>query len=249
LVLGHRGARAFEPENTISAFRRALDDGADGVELDVRLTSDGQPVLSHDDVVDFAGLDSPRCISRLTSSQLAHLTLKHGQRLATLREALIFQAETGCLMNIELKADGLAPGCLVNIAAREIALHGGDSLLISSFSPHIVWKAARLLPGLPIALLVEEPEKFSKRWLPLGYLPYRLLGADGVHPERTLIEQPLLRRMRKKGCFVGAWTINDPGEAVELAQWGVDVLIGDDPGALVRALSSGRSRENAAQSA
>lgn len=235
-MLGHRGARAFEPENTIAAFRRAIEDGADGVELDVRLTSDGQTVLAHDDLVEFSELNGARHISRLSSSQLAQLTLKSGQRLATLREALLFQAETGCLMNVELKADSLAPACLAEIAAREIGLHGGDGLVISSFSPHVVWKAARLMPDLPVALLVEEPERFSKRWLPLAHLPYRLLGADGVHPEHTLIDESFLRRMRRKGRFVGTWTINDPNEAVRLARWGVDVLIGDDPGALLRAL-------------
>lgn len=231
LILGHRGARAHEPENTLSAFRRALRDGADGVELDVRTTSDGALVVAHDDEHHFPSLDRPRRISSLTLGQLRELEPSGTEPIPTLRDALHFQAETGCWMNVELKGSVPAPGYLAHEAAREIEIHGGDHLILSSFSPLIVWTLGRLLPHIPSALLLEKDQMWSGLLLPL-----RLLGASGAHPESAMINSALVQRLRTRGAFIGAWTVNDLSEAKRLSALGVDVLIGDDPGALLAAV-------------
>jgi glycerophosphoryl diester phosphodiesterase len=206
-------------------------DGADGVELDVRATSDGKLVIAHDDELHLTGAQ-PHRISQLTYGQLLELTPAGADPIPTLRDVLKFQAETGCWMNVELKGDVPAPGFLAHAAAREISIHGGDHLILSSFSPQIVWILARLLPGVPVAWLLDENQTWSKRFLPLG-----LLGARGVHPQAALLDEVFIRRIRQKNGFIGTWTVNDPAEGKRLAAWGVDVLIGDDPGALLRALS------------
>src|SRR5690606_29334187 len=119
------------------------------------------------DDVRFEGHPKPLCLSRLTADQVRHLNPVGGQPIPTLRDALAFQAETGCLMNVELKADVPAPGWLAEAAARAIALHGGDGIVISSFSPHIVWRMARLLPHVPVALLLDWEYRRAKDWAPL----------------------------------------------------------------------------------
>lgn len=228
LIYGHRGAKAHEPENTMRAYERALSDGADGLELDVRMTCDGELVISHDDAIHFEGHDQALSISRLTGSQLKQLKPRHGLALLTLREVLEFQSRTGTRLNVELKGDVFSPGWLAAESARQIAIHGGDGLLLSSFHLYVVYALCRLLPEIPTALLFDETQEFTQRCL-----PHALLGAEALHPQASTINAQLLLRARPRARVVNTWTVNDPEQAQELAALGVDGLISDDPGKLL----------------
>ncbi len=234
LIYGHRGASAHARENTLSAFECALDHGADGVELDVRPTGDGQLVLSHDPEIELlpGSQDGSRPATRaslwkLSLSQIRALPRSEGEQVLTLREALVFQARTGIRMNVELKGDVPAVDWFAREVAEQIRKHGGDGLLISSFSPLLLRKIGGLLPHVPRAFLIEgESPALLKR------LPLSSLKAVGLHPEHVLVDAHFIARARSSAEVINVWTVNDPERARALADLGVDGLVTDDPGGL-----------------
>lgn len=232
LVLAHRGARRDAPENTLLAFETALNQGADGVELDVRMSADGELIVHHDEEVRTAK-GAHVALGKLSGSQIRALRTESGEPVPTLREVLLFGARTGALLNVELKADVRAPLFMAREAARQICVHGGDGVLLSSFSPAQVWLLSRCLPELPVALLLHEEQTVLPHLLPLA-----LLGAVGVHAQLEMLSDELLVRARRAGALFNVWTVNKPSDAVRLAQQGVDALITDVPALVLPALSA-----------
>ncbi len=230
LILGHRGARRDAPENTISAFELAMAQGADGVELDVRMSQDGELFVHHDDHVRTAS-GRHVLLSRLSGAQVRALSTHSGHPLPSLHEVLLFAARTGALLNVELKGDGPAPLYMAREAARQIRIFGGTGILLSSFSVAQVFALARLLPELPVALLMHKKQRLVPWTLPL-----RSLGAVGAHPEVSMVTPRLLHRVREQSCLVNVWTVNDPEQARELCLAGVDALITDVPGVILKSL-------------
>ncbi len=230
-IYGHRGARAHAPENTIFAFERALQDGADGIELDVRMSRDGGLFITHDDHVAFEGHDVPLALSKLTTSQAEHLKTRSGLPLPTLRDALQFQSRTGALFNVELKGDVLAPNWMAETAAEQIERHGGDRVIMSSFDPRVVRAFSKRLPEVPSALLFDQ-----QQWLVRRLLPLDSCGAVGLHPESVTVDSALIARARKKAVVINVWTVNEASEALRLSDLGVDGIVGDDPAMLIAAL-------------
>lgn len=228
-VLGHRGARAHAPDNTLRAFELAIEHGADGIEVDVRMTADGALCIAHDEEIHFEEFPRLLRLGRLTKSQLGKLHLPGGHRVPTLRGVLEFQARTGCMVNVELKGEVENGAWMCEQAAREIRVHGGNGLVLSSFSPLTVKRLTKLLPEIPTALLFDKDQTLMQRVLPLSPL-----GAVGAHPEDACVTPEMVTRLKRKGAFVGVWTVNDSARAKALAEMGVDVLISDDPGPIVR---------------
>jgi len=229
LIYGHRGASALEPENSMKAFERALGDGADGVELDVRMTSDGALVIAHDENLQFDQDSKKRSLGQLSFAELNRRTVR-GQAVPTLTDVLAFQKSSDCLMNIELKGSVASPIRMARRAAEEIADHGGAHIVISSFDPRQISVTRRALPDVPTALLVEHSQ-----WVMRRAISQTFLGASGIHPQGTIEMTPILARARKR---VNVWTVNDPLEAQRLSEDGVDGLVSDNPGLLVRHFSS-----------
>lgn len=233
-ILGHRGARRRAPENTLRAFELALGEGADGVELDVRLDGTGEVVVFHDsDLSRVTGGKNRQRVDELSTSALRSVDLGDGQAVPLLSEVLRWTMERDALVNIEVKADGGRKRALIAaLRARVQACAGVEPwLLLSSFHPGLVLALSRALPGVGVCLLTHARERFLR-----GGAGYRLLGALGVHPEWSLVNQKRVARLKQGGGLVGAWTVNDPEVAARLASWGVDLLISDVPGELVRRL-------------
>jgi glycerophosphoryl diester phosphodiesterase len=229
-VLGHRGARALCPENTMLAFQRALDDGADGVELDVRMSADCELFISHDDTLktESGGVS----LKSLSAAQVHALRMQSGEPVPTLREVLHFQARTGAYLNVELKGDVPSPQWMARRAAAEIGQHGGQGIVLSSFNPRQVFLLAQLLPEVPAALLFEHKQRLLPRLLPLG-----ILGASAAHPEACLIDSALMTRLRAKVPLINVWTVNEVAEARRLSELGVDGIITDNPRLILGAFS------------
>ncbi len=233
-IIAHRGASRAAPENTLSAIRAALIEGADGIELDVRLTRDDEPILMHDpDLLRTTG--DPRPVAHCMFSDLAALDAGSwfgrdyiGERIPHLDEAL--SAAAGFrVINLDLKHDpgfstALGERVLASVQASPVAprchLTVSDSLLLSFCLEHA--------PDVPTGRLVESP---GTAW-PTEGLAFLSVRHD-------LITDELVHRAAGHGLAIWAWTVNDPDRAIELAGLGVKALITDVPAELNRALRSG----------
>ena len=221
LIIGHRGAAADAPENTLAAFALALEQGADGVELDVQLCADGVPVIIHDATVDRTCNGTGR-VADLSLAELRLLTIDNVHPIPTLDDLFAtFGRRT--LYNVELKALGRGGDALAAAVARAIAAHGvAEQVLISSFSPFTLRAARRHLPpGVPLALLRERRATRAA---------HALLRAAADHPHHPLIDEALMAWARWRGLRVNAWTVDDPAEARRLLQLGVHGIITNRPG-------------------
>lgn len=232
LLLGHRGARHAAPENTFAAFDLALEEGAEGVELDVRLNASGEVMVCHDVTLErVTGGRDRRSVHALTSEDCDGVRLDGGERIPRLSEVLVWAERHRVCVNVELKMDGRRRRELVFAVASLTQKHAASGLvLVSSFSAATVVAHARLAPEVPGAWLVDSPRLASLS-------PLCRIGSAAVHPRESLITAERVRRWRRWGRRVHAWTVNDPERARELAKLGVHCLISDNPGKLRAALT------------
>jgi glycerophosphoryl diester phosphodiesterase len=221
LNLGHRGASAAAPANTLAAFRLALELGADGFELDVQLTADNELVVIHDYSVDHT-TDGSGLVRQKTLAELKKLDAGvrfaprfAGERIPTLRE-VFDMAGKGPFINVEIKTasprgNGLEPRLIALI--REFGL--GERLVVSSFNPFALWRMRRLAPDLKLALLYADdlPAYLRDRWL-------AFLSHPNAH-----------------GYGLYVWTVDDEAEMRRLAALGVTGIITNRPDVLKRVLS------------
>jgi glycerophosphoryl diester phosphodiesterase len=227
LLLGHRGARHAAPENTMAAFELALVEGAEGVELDVRLNASGDVIVCHDITLERVteGRDR-RAIHTLSSVECRAIRLAGGEPLPFLSDVLDWADRHDACVNVELKADGPRRRALVARVAdltRPRAARG--NLLISSFNPLAVLGHRSLAPAVASAWLVESK-------LGLGLPILARVGSVALHPKHSLIDAAQLARWKRHVPRVHTWTVNDPARARELAALGVDCLITDNPALL-----------------
>jgi glycerophosphoryl diester phosphodiesterase len=206
LLLGHRGARADKniPENTVAAFDRALADGCDGFEFDVRLTADGQAVVCHDPQV------GKLQIARAKAEQLGGLP-RLEDVLARYRCAFL---------DIELKVSGLE-----EIIVQQIREFRPERFLISSFLPKVLDVLYVLDQNLPLGLICETKRQLQC-WprLPLQY----------VITHYKLARRNLIQEVHEAEKKVMVWTVNRPHDMEQFAGWGVDGIISDDTRTLSR---------------
>lgn len=244
LIFGHRGASAYAPENTLAAFRLALEQGADGVELDVTLSADGTPVVMHDDTVDRTTTGTGR-VDRLTLAQLKGLAAGYptkfgdtfaGERLPTLAE--VFQAlGARAMFNVELKRD---PSPDQSLAQKTVALIHHHQLSqrvwLSSFYYDNLRRVKAIDPTLPVGLLYDptEPGRVARAWLTPG------VRAEAHHPYHLLFNSVTRGWYRARGLRVAVWTVNAEADLRRLMRLGADAIITDRPdvGVRVRAESA-----------
>jgi glycerophosphoryl diester phosphodiesterase len=211
-TVGHRGASALAPENTLRAFEVAIDHGLDMAELDVRLSRDGQLVVIHDaDLARVAG----------QSSRVAELSAVELARYDVPRLTDVFDLARGRLgLYVELKGPGTgtALGDLIGTgAANNVILIGG------SFKPDLVAELARAAP------LVERSVLFARTSLEVMLETCRSLSATYAHPCFRPVDQAMVDAFHAAGLQVMTPHTNDVAEALEFAHLGVDVIASDDP--------------------
>ena len=233
LVIGHRGASACAPENSLEAFARARADGADGVELDVLQCRSGEVVVFHDDDLERLG-GRPERVNALSLAELRQVTLASGARIPTLAEA--FEAcGPDLLVNVELKAGAVGRArvvALVDGVARVLdATRTGARVLVSSFSPLAVRAWMRRAPVVAAALLFERdaPLPLRRAWA-AGWL-----RPSALNPEAVLCTPPRVARWHARGYAVNVWTVDDERGLRACRDMRVDGLITNDP-ARARAL-------------
>jgi glycerophosphoryl diester phosphodiesterase len=235
LVIGHRGASAVEPENSVEAFARARVDGADGVELDVLCCATGEVVVFHDD--DLARLAGrPERVDALSLQALRDVRLTSGARIPTLEEA--FEAcGPDLLVNVELKSMGVGLARLTALAdgvARIVDRLGvAPRVLVSSFDPFAVRAWKRRAPSIPSALLFERdlPLPLRRAWAA------RFLRPAALNPEFVLCTRERIERWHERGYAVNVWTVDGEGPIRACQELAVDGVITNDPARTRRILS------------
>lgn len=238
LNFAHRGASHDAPQNTLAAFRLAREMGADGVELDVQASKDGEAVVIHDFTVD-ATTDGPGAVKDKTLAELKELDAGSwfdarfaGQRIPTLQEVIV---EVGhqLLLNIELKTKGLGSAGLVAEVVRLIEDHNlVHRAIVSSFNPLPLRQVKRLNHHIPTGLIYsfDRPANLFRTLLLL------LAGPDALHPEKHLVTQEYMTWAQERDYRVNVWTVDEPAEMERLIVLGVDGIITNHPDILRKVL-------------
>jgi glycerophosphoryl diester phosphodiesterase len=231
----HRGAAGLAPENTLAAFRLALELGVDGTELDLQTSKDGVVVVIHDDSVDRT-TDGRGRIGELTLEEIKRLDAGsrfapafRGERIPTLRELIDLVKGSGnehFRLNLEIKFTDGCEGEPADLEERVLAvLHETgflDRVITQSFYHPSAAKMKRLAPGIPAGLLVGSRRQPSD---PVAAV--REHRVDYYAPHYSLVTADLVRTLHRAHIPVVTWTVNDPAEMRRLIAVGLGALAGD----------------------
>jgi len=215
----------------MAAFELAIREGADAVELDVRVCGTGELVVCHDaDLKRVAG-DRRRVVD-LAFCDLARVDVGAGERVPQLVDVLELCRRHGVGVNVELKRDlPSRPNAVFAAAQLLLAWHRDHDLIVSSFDPWMLAGLRKLVPHVRTAQLVHR-----SRYVPVHLAAGRAVGASGVHLECSLWTAARLAALRRRASWIAAWTVVDVPEARRLAALGADALITDTPGLVRQAL-------------
>ncbi|HEY1939120.1 MAG TPA: glycerophosphodiester phosphodiesterase [Candidatus Angelobacter sp.] len=215
LLLGHRGARLYAPENTVTAFNLSLEHGVDGFEFDVRCTSNKQSIICHDRKIN-------RMVVRSRTLEQIHASCPLDTKPPCLEDVLDLYSRTAFL-NIEVKVRGMER-VIVQAIKRFPPQRG---YFISSFLPSVVRKLNALDKTLILGA-VSKSYWHLRRWkkLPVSY----------VVPHHSLLTPELIAMLHDAGKTVVTWTVNDSEQMLRVAKMGVDGIISDDTKLLVKTL-------------
>jgi glycerophosphoryl diester phosphodiesterase len=220
LRIGHRGARAYEPENTLRSFKRALEIGVDAVELDVRKTKDGQLVVIHDPDVKKT-TNGEGLVSGLTLKEIKGFSTERGEKIPTLEEALGFLDKKAKIL-IELKETGVEEKVLSLVRGNGLQ----KNVIIVSFIEEALRKIRELDKEVETGLIYAKHKDPVKAALELkaAYLVafYRFTHTANI------------QKAHENGLKVIVWTINEPEEVAEYAKKSVDGIASDKPDILTR---------------
>ena len=220
LCFGHRGACGYEPENTVRSVRRALELGADGVELDVQF-ADGHLVVIHDEVLNRTTNGRGR-VAKKTFTYLRSLDAGWGESIPTLAE--IFDAvNRRAFINVELKGPHTAAPVAALIA--EYVNHRGwhyEDFLVSSFDHARIREARQLCPPIRIGALIMKTPPGLARFA-------EDLGAWSLHADKRCVAPKLVEDAHRRGLKVFVFTVNEPKEIASMRALGVDGVFSDFP--------------------
>jgi glycerophosphoryl diester phosphodiesterase len=213
--ISHRGAHQTHPENSIAAFERAIELGADGVELDVHATRDGVVVVHHDPVVHARHPQRPshEAIFELSAAELARFPLADGTRIPTLSQTLEAIGDRATVY-VEIKAPNIEP--LVMRCIRE----SGATCAVHSFDHRIVKIVKAIFPAMRTGIL-----EVSRHIDPAGSLV--AAQAEDLWQEVDSIDEETVARAHSVGARVIAWTANDTAQWESLYSLGVDAICTD----------------------
>jgi len=228
-MVAHRGLSAHAPENTLSAFRLAVERGADGIELELQPSADGVPMVIHDAMLQRT-TDGTGAVRELTAREIQQYDAGGwfhpdfaGEHVPTPHE--VFEAfRTQTRYNLELKVldpndQRIAAPVLDAIRPFELT----EQVLISSFYlPALAWVKAEM-PKLPCALIIPQPkpnQQALSRWaFPLSFEAY--------HLHDSVVSAEHVAAVHQQGKRIGVWTVNDAQRKAELTAWGADAILTD----------------------
>ncbi len=234
-VIAHRGYNAKYPENTIIAFEKAIEVGADYCELDIEFTKDGKIVVIHDDTTQRVA-DRNLDVKKSTLAELKTLDLGQSQCIPTLEEVLeVAEGKIG--LNIEIKGRNMAEK--LNEILQKFNMD--KDLIISSFHHQEIIDFHKINPGIKIATLEPVTSSimnvikltFSKSSL---FTHAKEVEVDAIHPFTALATKKFIDRSHELGYAVNIWTSDSPDRWEKLIANGVDGIVTNDPESLINYL-------------
>lgn len=232
IIFAHRGACAHAPENTLAAFELALRHEADAIELDVKLSADGQVVVIHDQTVDRT-TDGQGDVRYMTLAALKELDAGsffdiafQGEHIPTLENVFETMGHR-TFINVELtnyaSPNDDLPERVVEIVKR---LRMEKRVLCSSFNPRALLKIIRVTSDIPIGLLAQHGRAgwWARSWLGRIIVPY-----ESLHPELKDVTQALITSTHQHGHRIHVYTVNQSEDMRRLFVMGVDGIFTDDP--------------------
>lgn len=234
-VWAHRGASAYAPENTMEAFILANQYGADGIEIDVQLSKDGEIVVIHDEKIDRTSNGKGK-VRSYTLAQLRTFNYNRTQpahfhaKILTLREVLEYiRDKTDMSVNIELKTGVyFYPGIEEKTVAMVHEMGVADRVIYSSFNHYSIRKVHKMDPQAQVGLLYEDgfidvPEYAAR------------LGVNALHPRWSSLQYPgFLEDCRRCHLDLNVWTINQESMMRQMCEAGVNAIITNYPDKAVR---------------
>jgi len=221
LKIGHRGASGYEPENTLISFQKAIDLNADGIELDVHLSSDGELVVIHDETIDRT-TNGKGSVNKLSLKELKVSRINDSQEIPTLIEVFDLVRRRS-FINIELKGIGTAKPA-IELIAHYISEKNWNykDFLVSSFNWKMLEKVHLLNPKIRIGVLTEESIEDALDFA-------KGLKAFSIHPDYVLLSKENVALMQEKGFEVYPWTVNSKDAIQKIKLFNVNGIISDFP--------------------
>ncbi len=220
VVIGHRGAAGYEPENTLRSFKRAIDMGVDMIECDVHLCKTGELVVIHDAMVGRTTNGKGAVIEK-TFDELRSLDAGSGEHIPNLREVLAL-IRGKAKINIELKGESTAVP-VAKLLSAEIARGNwkNSDLSVSSFDLRELKSFHNEAPDIPVAAIVLHP--------PINLSRVLALGVYSLHACEKFVTKSFVARAHKAGLGVYAWTVNEPDQIAKMFELGIDGIFSDFP--------------------
>ena len=229
LVWAHRGASGYAPENTLAAFQKAVDLGADGVELDIQLTKDDQIVVIHDETIDRTS-DGKGWVKDYTLEELRAFNYnrtkpeyKHAD-IPTMREVFELLKPTGLFINIEIKTGVVFYEKIeekILALTKEMGME--DRVCYSSFNHYTVTRIHELKPDAEVGFLYADG--------PIDMPSYSVKhGVNALHPALYNLQYDgFVKECKEKGLKLNVWTVNERPYMEMCCQYGVDAIITNYP--------------------
>ncbi len=221
LKIAHRGAKGYEPENTLQAFQKALDLNADGIELDVHLSADGHIIVIHDETIDKM-TNGKGFVNTLSLPELKSFLIAEKHEIPTLNEVFDL-VDKKCLINIELKN--------FDTFSKVVDLIDGyvseknwkyEHFIVSSFDWNALQHVHDLNQNIPIGVLTETD-------LNLALAFAETIKAKAIHPYYHLLNEENTQKIQEKGFLVLPWTVNIEEDIQKIKSFKVDGIITDFP--------------------
>ena len=221
LKIGHRGAKGYEPENTLVSFQKAIDLGVDGIELDVHLSNDNELVVIHDEKINRT-TNGEGFVTDFSLTELKSFHINEKHTIPTLKEVFDLVNQK-CFINVELKGNGTAKPIIAVI--EEYVLEKNwqfNHFLVSSFDWNALKEVRSLNSKIPIGILTHTD-------LDLAMAFAKFIKAEAIHPHFHLLTKENTKQIQENGQLVFPWTVNEIEDIQKMKSFNVNGIISDFP--------------------
>lgn len=249
LIIGHRGASAVAPENTMAAFRKAIEVGANGIEFDVQLSNDGIPVIIHDETLHRTASRLEH-VAQLAAEELQRVNVGRwfaanrssssgdysNETLPTLRQLFDESSSSNSLLYLELKCHSKQTSQIVSITCDVLADYSiEERVIVECFDLEVIREVKKVAPHLKTAALF-QPRVARPQWFSSARLidEARAVDADEIALHHKLADERTIEEAHSAGLKVVIWTVDDPAWVIRGRNLGVHALITNDPAAMIQ---------------